>query len=73
MIDTARSGRIIEGERLRNERRRRRDRRAQAGVVLLAVLAGLVAGLLGTHRSWERLPPPPASTSVTTQPATSVP
>jgi hypothetical protein len=47
-------------------RRRRRDRRAQVAVVLLAVAAGLVAALLGTHRAWEREPTPPASTSTTT-------
>jgi hypothetical protein len=44
--------------------RRRRDRRAQIGVVLLAAVAGVVAGLLGTHRSWE--PPPHGATPSTT-------
>jgi hypothetical protein len=44
--------------------RRRRDRRAQIGVVLLAAVAGVVAGLLGTHRSWER--PPHGATPSTT-------
>ena len=33
--------------------RRRRDRLAQVGVLLLAAGAGVVAGLLGTHRRWE--------------------
>jgi hypothetical protein len=47
--------------------RRRRDRRAQLGVVVLAIVAGVVAGLLGTHRSWE--PPTHASTTSTTAPA----
>jgi hypothetical protein len=50
------------------EGRRRRDRRAQVGVVLLAVAAGITAGLLGTHRSWEQ--PRSATTTTTT---TSVP
>jgi hypothetical protein len=49
------------------EGRRRRDRRAQALVVLLAVVAGGIAGLLGTRRSWE------APRSVTTTTTTSVP
>jgi 2-keto-3-deoxy-galactonokinase len=62
-----------ESARLRNERRRLRDRRAQAAVVLLALLAGLLAGMLGTRRGWERLPPPPAPASVATQPDPSVP
>jgi hypothetical protein len=64
---------MIEGSRNRNERRRRRDRRAQMGVVLLAGAAGLIAGLLGTPRSWERAGPPPASTSTTTLTGTSLP
>jgi hypothetical protein len=64
---------VIEGPRNRNERRRRRDRRAQAGVVLVAMLAGLIAGLLGTHRSWERVDRPPASTSTTTPTASPLP
>jgi hypothetical protein len=42
--------------------RRRRDRRAQLGVVVLAAVAGIVAGRLGTHHSWEH---PPATTSTT--------
>ena len=50
------------------ERRRRRDRRAQIGVLLLAVAAGVTAALLGTHRSWEQ--PGSAGTTTTT---TSVP
>jgi len=62
----------VEGRRLRSDRRRR-DRRAQAAVVLLAALAALVAGLLGTHRSWERLAPVPAPASVTTTPTGSLP
>jgi hypothetical protein len=37
----------------RRPRNRRRDRLAQAGVVVLAVAAGVVAGRLGTHRAWE--------------------
>jgi len=45
---------------------RRRDLRAQLGVVVLAALAGVVAGCLGTHRSWERLPQ--ASNTSTTAP-----
>jgi hypothetical protein len=62
---------MTEGERTRHERRRRWDRRVQAGVVLIALVAGLVAGLLGTHRSWERspvslAPVPSAPTSPTT-------
>jgi hypothetical protein len=44
------------------EGRRRRDRRAQLAVVLLAIAAGVTAGLLGTHRSWEQ----PRSVSTTT-------
>ena len=64
---------MIEGSRNRNERRRRRDRRLQAGVVLLAVLAGVVAGILGTHRSWERLPAPGASTTTTVARQTPLP
>jgi hypothetical protein len=47
---------------------RRRDRRAQIAVVLLAIAAGVTAGLLGTHRSWEQ----PRSVSTTTT-TTSVP
>jgi len=49
--------------------RRRRDRRAQLGVVVLAAVAGVVAGRLGTHRSWER--PPAVSTTSTTIPTPS--
>jgi hypothetical protein len=52
-----------EGARDRHERRRRRDRRAQIAVALLAVAAGVVAGMLGTHRAWEH--PTPAPTTVT--------
>jgi hypothetical protein len=45
--------------------RRRRDRRAQLGVVVLAAVAGVIAGFLGTHRAWERPPAaPPTSTTV---------
>jgi hypothetical protein len=47
------------------DRRRRRDRRAQVAVVLLAVAAGVVAGLLGTHKSWERKPAPRTPTTTT--------
>ena len=36
-----------------DEGRRRRDRLWQLVVLLLAIGAGVVAGLLGTHRSWE--------------------
>ena len=48
----------------RNEirRRRRRDRWAQAGVVVLAALVGLIAGLLAPNRSTE----PPSGAPVTT-------
>jgi hypothetical protein len=45
-------------------RRRRRDRRARAAAVLLAIAAGLVAGLLGTHRAWEAEPAPTTTTTV---------
>ena len=55
-------------ERNARRRRRLRERRAQIAVVLLAALAGIGAGLLGTRRSWERLPEAPATTS-TTNPA----
>jgi hypothetical protein len=48
------------------EGRRRRDRVAQLAVVLLAIAAGVVAGLLGTHRSWEDVPP--RVTTTTTAP-----
>jgi hypothetical protein len=44
--------------------RRRRDRWAQVGVLLFAIAAGVVAGLLGTHRSWENARP--AVTTTTT-------
>jgi hypothetical protein len=44
-------------------RRRRRDRRAQLAVLLLAVVAGVVAGLLGTHKAWERKPASSAPTT----------
>jgi hypothetical protein len=47
------------------ERRRRRDRRAQLAVLVLALAAGVIAGLLGTHRAWEREPASPAPTSTT--------
>jgi hypothetical protein len=49
--------------------RRRRDRRAQVAVVVLAVGAGVVAGLLGTHKVWERDPAPPAATTTTVAPS----
>jgi hypothetical protein len=45
----------------RRPRHRRRDRLAQVGVVLLAVAAGVVAGKLGTHRTWEHPAPVPTS------------
>jgi hypothetical protein len=45
------------------ESRRRRDRLAQLGVVLLAIAAGVVAGLLGTHRRWEDAGPPVTTTT----------
>jgi len=45
--------------------RRRRDRWAQVGVLLLAVGAGVVAGLLGTHRSWEDVSPAAPTTTTT--------
>ena len=48
-----------------DERRRRRDRRAQLAVLLVALAAGVVAGLLGTHKAWEREPATPAPTSTT--------
>jgi hypothetical protein len=51
------------GARDRHERRRRWDRRAQIAAVLLAIAAGVVAGMLGTHRAWEH--PAPAPTTVT--------
>jgi len=60
-------------ERVARGRRRRRDRRAQIGVVLLAALAGVGAGLLGTNRSWEGLPGRPAPTSTTTTTPASFP
>ena len=47
------------------ESRRRRDRVAQLAVVLLAVAAGVVAGLLGTHRAWEDAHPPVPTTTTT--------
>jgi hypothetical protein len=46
-----------------DESRRRRDRWAQLGVLLLAVVAGVVAGLLGTHRSWENARTPVTTTT----------
>jgi len=52
-----------EGARGRHERRRRWDRRAQIAAVLLAIAAGVAAGMLGTHRAWEH--PAPAPTPVT--------
>lgn len=45
------------------DRRRRRDRWAQLAVVLLAVVAGVVAGLLGAHKPWERKPATRAPTT----------
>jgi hypothetical protein len=42
---------------------RRWDRRAQIGAVLLAVAVGVVAGMHGTHRSWEHPAPTPGSTT----------
>ena len=50
------------GARDRHERRRRWDRRAQIAAALLAIVAGVVAGMLGTHRAWEL--PAPAPTTV---------
>jgi hypothetical protein len=47
------------GTRDRHERRRRWDRRAQVAAALLAIVAGVIAGMLGTHRSWEHPPPAP--------------
>ena len=41
----------------RRTRRRSRDRWAAAGVVLLAVVAGLVAGHFGTRHAWENSTP----------------
>jgi hypothetical protein len=38
----------------RHTRSRARDRWAEAGVVVLAIVAGLVAAHLGTHKSWEK-------------------
>ena len=38
------------------DHRRRLDRRAQIGVVVLAAVAGVVAGMLGTHRGLGREP-----------------
>jgi hypothetical protein len=52
-----------EGARDRHERRRRWDRRAQIAAALLAIAAGVVAGMLGTHRDWEH--PAPVPTPVT--------
>jgi hypothetical protein len=34
--------------------RRRRDRLAAAGVVLLAIVAGVTAAHFGTHKAWEQ-------------------
>jgi hypothetical protein len=45
----------------RHTRSRRRDRWAEAGVVLLAVVAGLVAAHFGTHKSWEKTVTTPAA------------
>jgi hypothetical protein len=42
----------------RRSEHRRWDRRTQIGVLIFAVIVGVTAGLLGTHRSWEH----PAST-----------
>ncbi len=47
--------------RRRQASRRRFDRRAQIGVVLLAIIAGVVAGMLGTQKDWEN-PAPPSTT-----------
>jgi hypothetical protein len=44
----------------RHTHSRRRDRWAEAGVVVLAILAGLFAAHVGTHKRWER---PIASTA----------
>jgi hypothetical protein len=35
-------------------RRRRRDRLAAAGVVVLAIVAGLTAAHFGSHKAWEQ-------------------
>jgi|tagenome__1003787_1003787.scaffolds.fasta_scaffold20939589_1 hypothetical protein len=40
--------------RARRAEHRRWDRRTQVAVLILAVVVGIVAGRLGTHRSWER-------------------
>jgi hypothetical protein len=45
----------------REAEHRRWDRRAQAGVLLLAAAAGVAAGLLGTHRAWEHPSSSPSS------------
>ena len=45
----------------RRVQKRRFDRRAQAGAVLLAAAVGVAAGMHGTHRSWEHPAPEPSS------------
>jgi hypothetical protein len=48
------------------ERRRRRGRRALVAAVLLAIAAGVAAGMLGTHRAWMDEPVPTTTTTVPT-------
>jgi hypothetical protein len=45
----------------RRVQKRRFDRRAQVGAVLLAAAVGVAAGMRGTHRSWEHPAPEPSS------------
>jgi hypothetical protein len=47
--------------RARRAEHRRWDRRAQIVALLLAAAAGVGAGAVGTHRSWERPASPPSS------------
>jgi hypothetical protein len=54
--------------RLRGAQHRRWDRRMQVGVLILAAVAGVVAAVLGTHRSWENTTTTPTTTVPTSAP-----
>ena len=48
----------------RGRRRKRRDRLAFVLVVLLAIGAGLLAGYLGSPKSWEKPVPAPGHAAI---------
>jgi len=61
--DTADPGEYYTSRRsqARRAEHRRWDRRAQVWVLVLAAAVGVAAGLLGTHRIWERRASSPSS------------